>query len=106
MPSTLDALFRFVRHDEPTATCPATWSVSVGTLEMQTRLYRIMYRDGKDKYEEEISIPLQNYKRKLFDFYSVMKDTIANHELFCLEFRDACQELIDTDPWLKEVDNL
>ena len=103
MPTTLDTLFRFMQHDEPTATCSASWSVSAGTLEIETRLYRIMYRDGKDKYEEELTIPIRNYKQILYEFYSILKDVIVNDE-FCKEFRDACKELIRADPWLRELD--
>jgi hypothetical protein len=103
MPTTLHTLFRFMRHDGPNATCSASWSVSAGTLEMETRLYRIMYKDGKDKYEEELTIPLRNYKQILYEFYSILKDVISN-DSFCKEFRDACHEMIHVDPWLQELD--
>jgi hypothetical protein len=101
-PTLLDTLFRFHKHDDPESTPRCNWNVSAGSIDGQNRLYRIVYSEDKITYEEEVQIPFHNYKKLLIKFYLILEKVMGDKEL-CLEFRNACRDLMHEDPWLKSM---
>jgi hypothetical protein len=103
VPTLLDTLFRFHKHDDPGSTLRCEWNVSASSIDNQNRLYRIVYTEDTVTYEQEVKIPFHNYKKLLKDFYLILKKVIEDDTL-SFEFRDVCKELLITDPWLNSFD--
>jgi hypothetical protein len=99
MPTHLDRLFRFFRHDEGKST--VAWNVSAVTLEQKSRLYRYSYKSTERSFEQEITISVRT-PRQLLPFYTLLARMVHEKELD-EAFRSACSELLVIDPWLEEL---
>ena len=97
-PTTLDCLYRFTRYNEEDG---PDWSVASCPIGMDKRLYRIMYQ-GEEAYEQELTIDIASYKTELRG-YKHLLEVISHDGEFCKEFRLACQELMQVDPWLQSL---
>lgn len=99
MPTHLDRLFRFFRHDE--GKYGVSWNLSAVTLEQKSRLYRYSYKSTERSFEYETTIHVQT-PRQLLPFYTLLTRLTQEKELD-EAFRLACLELLTIDPWLEEL---
>jgi hypothetical protein len=97
IPTNLDRLYRFSRHDSGGS---AIWHVSAGTLETKTRLYRAMYRCGSVHDEMEVTIHVKKDVDTLKPFLVYLENVVKGKDDHDPLFRLACLDLLTEDPWL------
>lgn len=102
MPTDIDILYRYIKHDEPNTKCPAYWNVSAGSIDTTHRLYRIMYKENEITYEQEITIHIHKYKKELKDYASLL-EIVMTDTRYCDSFKNACFEMACKDPWIRDV---
>jgi hypothetical protein len=105
MPSQLDTLYRFFKHEpeEEDEDAPV-WNVSSAPFDDDYRLYRVFYMDPvkQMKMDKEQLVHIRKYKKTLPEFLKELRSMILDTE-YCGEFRETCKEFIKEDPWLEEL---
>ena len=100
MPTPLESLYRFFEYSNDSD--EATWAVTCGLLEGNTRYYRIMY-DGGEKKEWELTFAIGDsvLQTKIFaylcDVFMFLDADVSK------QFAAACVRLATNDPWLVQI---